>query len=72
MAIAGLEESPQILVASDPTQILQGAPVTGQLACHPRQRPKVVSKAGDQSLELDGKRTKECWQPMKQELGSHP
>lgn len=42
------------------------------LAFHPRQRPGVVSKAGDKGLELDGKRTKEYWQPVKQELGSHP
>lgn len=39
------------------------------LVFHRRQRPGVGTELGDKGLELDRKRTKECWQQVKQELG---
>ena len=39
-----------------------------KLDFQPGQRPGVESKPGDKGLELDEKRTKECWQQMKQQL----
>lgn len=43
----GLEDPhPQILVACDPTQTLQGSPELEHLAFHPRQRPEVGPKLG--------------------------
>lgn len=54
---------PPILVTSELTQTPQVSLMIKQLDFHPRQRP------GDKDLELDEKRTEECWQQVKQELG---
>lgn len=50
-------------MTSDLTHTAQVSPVMEQLDFHPQQRP------GDKDLELDEKRTEECWQQVKQELG---
>ena len=49
---------PPILVTSDLTQTPQVSLMIEQLDFHPQQRP------GDKDLELDEKRTEECWQEL--------